>query len=182
MSLVNLTLTVVMDVYDFMCQDTNGYVMSVIVYMYVNVKYYHMIQDGKFTPFSSHFCITFDLSLPLSPSLSPSLSFCTSLPLPSFSLSLSLEQAKSSILPELIELMNDEECCVRVAALETLSDLISFLDEPTLKTQIVPLVKKFCQRAFNSGDNSLTTVVRLLGRLCDLLKGKPPSLVIIMQG
>jgi hypothetical protein len=70
--------------------------------------------------------------------------------------------------------MNDEECCVRVAALETLCDLISFLDDLTLKTQIVPLVKKFCQRAFNSGDNSLTTVVRLLGRLCDLLKGKPP--------
>ena len=135
-----------------------------------------MIQGGKFTPFSSHFCVTFDLSLPLSP--------CLSLSLPSLSLSpsLSLEQAKSSILPELIELMNDEECCVRVAALETLCDLISFLDEPTLKTQIVPLVKKFCQRAFNSGDNSLTTVVRLLGRLCDLLKGKPPSLVIIMQG
>ena len=131
------------------------------------------------------------ISLSVSYSLSSSLSFCTSLPLPPFSpplslsfpsLSLSLEQAKSSILPELIELMNDEECCVRVAALETLCDLISFLDEPTLKTQIVPLVKKFCQRAFNSGDNSLTTVVRLLGRLCDLLKGKPHSLVIIMQG
>ncbi len=68
--------------------------------------------------------------------------------------------------------MNDEECCVQCAALETLCDLISFLDEATLKTQIVPLVKKFCQRSFNSGDNSLTTMVRLLGRLCDLLKGQ----------
>ena len=68
--------------------------------------------------------------------------------------------------------MADEECCVRVAALETLCDLISFLDETTLKTHIVPLVKKFCQRSFNSGDNSLTTVVKLLGRLCDQLKGQ----------
>ena len=113
-------------------------------------------------------------------SLSLSVSLCLS-PSPSHppSLSLSLEQAKASILPELIELMNDEECCVRVAALESLCDLISFLDEATLKTQIAPLVKKFCQRAFNSDDNSLTTVVRLLGRLCDLLKGQ--SFTIFMQ-
>ena len=59
---------------------------------------------------------------------------------------------------------------MRVVAMETLTDLLSFLDEETRRTQIVPLIKKFCQRSLNSGDKSLTTVARLFGRLCDQLK------------
>ena len=117
------------------------------------------------------------LSFFLSVSQSLTHSFCFSLFFFFLSLSLSLsplrlEQAKSTILPELIELTNDEECSVRVAAIETLCDLLSFLDDALLKTHIIPLVKKFCQRSLNSGDDSLTTVVRLYGRFCDQLKGE----------
>ena len=77
----------------------------------------------------------------------------------------------SLIFPELIELTNDEECCVRIAGVETLTELISFLDEETLRSDVVPLVKKFCEQALMSGDNSLPVVARLLGRLCHELKG-----------
>ena len=40
----------------------------------------------------------------------------------------SLEQTKSAILPELVELTNDEECYVRLAGLETVVNILSLLD------------------------------------------------------
>jgi len=83
---------------------------------------------------------------------------------------LGVDLAMSLIFPELIELTNDEECCVRIAGVETLTELISFLDEETLRSNVVPLVKKFCEQALMSGDNSLPVVARLLGRLCHELK------------
>ena len=89
-----------------------------------------------------------------------------------FSLPLTrLELTKSTILKELIELTNDEECAVRTAAIETLTELLSFLDNTTLKTSIVPLVQGVCNQAMSTGDTSLPVVARLLGRLCHELKG-----------
>ncbi len=41
----------------------------------------------------------------------------------------SLEPTKSAILPELVDLSNDEESCVRLAALETIVSLLSLLDD-----------------------------------------------------
>ena len=73
---------------------------------------------------------------------------------------------KSPILPNLIELLSDEECCVRVAAVETLVELVSFLDEGTLRSETVPLLMKFCEEALSAGDSTLLTVARLLGRIC----------------
>ena len=83
-----------------------------------------------------------------------------------------LDLTKSSILPNLIELTSDEECSVRVTAVETLVELISFLDEGTLQSETVPLLKKFCEEALSAGDGSLLTVARLLGRMCHELKGE----------
>lgn len=39
-----------------------------------------------------------------------------------------LEATKSAILPELVELTNDEECHVRIAGLETVVNILSLLD------------------------------------------------------
>ena len=39
-----------------------------------------------------------------------------------------LEQTKSAILPELVELTNDEESHVRLAGLETVVKILSLLD------------------------------------------------------
>ena len=61
---------------------------------------------------------------------------------------------------------------MRVAAVETLVELISFLDEGTLRSETVPLLVKFCEEAFSAGDSSLLTVARLLGRMCHELKGE----------
>jgi len=40
-----------------------------------------------------------------------------------------LEQTKSAILPELVELTNDEESYVRLAGLETVVSILSLLDD-----------------------------------------------------
>ena len=42
-----------------------------------------------------------------------------------------LEQTKSAILPELLELTNDEECLVRLAGMETVVKILSLLDDGT---------------------------------------------------
>ena len=81
-----------------------------------------------------------------------------------------LDLTKSSFLPNLIELTSDKECSVRVTAVETLVELIYFLDEETLWSGTVPLLKKFCEEALSAGDGSLLTVARLLGRMCHELK------------
>ena len=91
----------------------------------------------------------------ISPSF-PFLSFSSSTSM-SFSPPPRLDLTKSSILPNLIELTSDEECSVRVAAVETLVELISFLDEGTLQSETVPLLKKFCEEALSAGDGSLLT-------------------------
>ena len=43
-----------------------------------------------------------------------------------------LEATKSAILPELVELTNDEESCVRLAGLETVVNVLSLLDDGAL--------------------------------------------------
>ena len=83
-----------------------------------------------------------------------------------------LVEMKSSILPELNELVKDEECSVRVAAFDTLTELISFLEAPTLQTQFVPLMRKFCESSYAACDDSLPVVARNLGLLCHNLKCK----------
>ena len=45
----------------------------------------------------------------------------------------SLEATKSAILPELVELTNDEKSYVRLAGLETVVNLLSLLDEGEAK-------------------------------------------------
>ena len=46
-----------------------------------------------------------------------------------FELFYSLDATKNAILPELVELTNDEESFVRLAGLETVVNLLSLLDE-----------------------------------------------------
>ncbi|XP_064621258.1 serine/threonine-protein phosphatase 4 regulatory subunit 4-like isoform X2 [Lineus longissimus] len=79
---------------------------------------------------------------------------------------LGLEATKSAILPELVELTNDEESHVRLAGLETVVNMISLLDDDTCTNTIVPLVCKFCQQAMESGDSTLPVVAKQLGKLC----------------
>ena len=63
---------------------------------------------------------------------------------------------------------------MRVAAIEALIDLLSFLDKPTLKNEVVPLLKRFCDWSLKpGGQDAVSAVARLLGRMCYELKGTP---------
>ncbi|XP_064600821.1 serine/threonine-protein phosphatase 4 regulatory subunit 4-like [Liolophura sinensis] len=79
---------------------------------------------------------------------------------------LGLEATKSAILPELVELTNDEESHVRIAGLETVVNILSLLDDETCKNTIVPLVCKFCQQSVLSQDSTLPVVAKQFGKLC----------------
>ncbi|XP_061165811.1 serine/threonine-protein phosphatase 4 regulatory subunit 4-like isoform X2 [Saccostrea echinata] len=79
---------------------------------------------------------------------------------------LGLEATKSAILPELVELTNDEECHVRIAGLETVVNILSLLDSETCGTTIIPLVCKICQQAVQAEDATLPVVATQLGKLC----------------
>ncbi len=84
-----------------------------------------------------------------------------------------MELAEVNVLPELIELLKDEESAVRIAALEVMVDLISFWTEPCLRTTVKPLLSKFCESVTKKSDFViLEGVARLLGKLCYELKGK----------
>ncbi|KAL9957888.1 hypothetical protein ACROYT_G034843 [Oculina patagonica] len=78
---------------------------------------------------------------------------------------LGLESTQSIIIPELVELTNDEETSVRLAGLETITNLLSLLDDDTCTAIIVPLVQKFCEEIPKQCSESLLTIARLFGKL-----------------
>lgn len=81
--------------------------------------------------------------------------------------------SEESLLPELVELMNDEETRVRVAALGAMTDLVSLWSEECVRKVVVPLVIKFCESAAKANDPQLMEgVATYLGRLCYEMRGK----------
>ena len=81
--------------------------------------------------------------------------------------------AEGSILPELVELLNDEENFVRVTALQVLTDLLTLWSEQCQKSLVIPLVQGFCKAANKSRDwQQLEGVSQLLGRICYEMKGR----------
>ncbi|KAG1681989.1 Serine/threonine-protein phosphatase 4 regulatory subunit 4 [Nymphon striatum] len=79
------------------------------------------------------------------------------------------DAAKVSILPELVELSNDEQVHVRLAGIETVVNLLNFLDDETCSQIIVPLVKNFCQNSLSNEDATLPVIALNLGKLCHSL-------------
>ncbi|XP_054723617.1 serine/threonine-protein phosphatase 4 regulatory subunit 4-like, partial [Uloborus diversus] len=79
---------------------------------------------------------------------------------------LGLETTKNSILPELVELANDEENFVRLTAIETVVRMVPFLDDDTCTQIIIPLMKKFCENALQLKDSTLPVITKQSGQLC----------------
>ncbi|XP_076441962.1 serine/threonine-protein phosphatase 4 regulatory subunit 4-like isoform X2 [Babylonia areolata] len=79
---------------------------------------------------------------------------------------LGLENTKSAILPELVELTNDEESNVRIAGLDTIVNILPMLDDELKAVTVVPLVCKFCQKAMQAEDSTLPNVASYIGKLC----------------
>ncbi|XP_073466181.1 serine/threonine-protein phosphatase 4 regulatory subunit 4 [Aquarana catesbeiana] len=81
------------------------------------------------------------------------------------------ELTKSAILPELVELARDEGSSVRLAAFETLVNLLVMFDHDDRSQIVLPLVKSFCEKSFKADESVLTSLSLHLGKLCHGLQG-----------
>ncbi|KAI5767788.1 PPP4R4 [Gulo gulo luscus] len=81
------------------------------------------------------------------------------------------ELTKSVVLPELIELSRDESSSVRLAAFETLVNLLDVFDADDRSQTILPLVKSFCEKSFKADEAILISLSFHLGKLCHGLYG-----------
>ncbi len=59
---------------------------------------------------------------------------------------LGAESARAALLPQLVELSNDEAARVRLAAVEAVVQVLALLDDDARKSVIVPLVIKSCDQ------------------------------------
>ncbi|TRY77320.1 hypothetical protein TCAL_11644 [Tigriopus californicus] len=96
----------------------------------------------------------------------PEVRFCMCRHVGFVSRGVGLDITKAAILPQLVELSNDEKSQVRLAAIETVVHLLSLLDDETCTQIIVPLVIKSCEQAKHLEDESLPSIAHFLGRLC----------------
>ncbi|XP_052041126.1 serine/threonine-protein phosphatase 4 regulatory subunit 4 isoform X4 [Apodemus sylvaticus] len=81
------------------------------------------------------------------------------------------ELTKNVVLPELIELSRDESGSVRLAAFETLVNMLDMFDTDDRSQTILPLVKSFCEKSFKADESILISLSFHLGKLCHGLYG-----------
>ncbi|KAM4690359.1 serine/threonine-protein phosphatase 4 regulatory subunit 4 isoform 2-T2 [Rhinophrynus dorsalis] len=81
------------------------------------------------------------------------------------------ELTKSVVLPELVELARDEGSSVRLAAFETLVNLLIMFDHDDRSQIVLPLVKSFCEKSLKADESVLTSLSLHLGKLCHGLQG-----------
>ncbi|XP_029898146.1 serine/threonine-protein phosphatase 4 regulatory subunit 4 isoform X3 [Aquila chrysaetos chrysaetos] len=81
------------------------------------------------------------------------------------------ELTKTVVLPELVELARDEGSSVRLAAFETLVNLLDMFDADDRSQTVLPLVKSFCEKSFKADESILVSLSFHLGKLCNGLYG-----------
>ncbi|XP_075224826.1 serine/threonine-protein phosphatase 4 regulatory subunit 4-like isoform X2 [Lycorma delicatula] len=73
----------------------------------------------------------------------------------------------TDLLPILNEFANDEESIVRVAAYQTMVDILDYLSPELLKNSVIPLFKKMTERAFVASEDGLKLIVsKNFGKVC----------------
>ncbi|OXB72527.1 UNVERIFIED_CONTAM: hypothetical protein H355_005516 [Colinus virginianus] len=77
------------------------------------------------------------------------------------------ELTKTVVLPELVELARDEGSSVRLAAFETLVNLLDMFDSDDRRQTVLPLVKSFCEKSFKADESILVSLSFHLGKLCN---------------
>ncbi|XP_030627899.1 serine/threonine-protein phosphatase 4 regulatory subunit 4 [Chanos chanos] len=77
-----------------------------------------------------------------------------------------LDHTKAVVLPELVELARDEGSTVRLAAFDTIINLLEMFDSEDRTRVIFPLVKTFCEKCFKADEAVLTSLSFQYGKLC----------------
>ncbi|XP_034188374.2 serine/threonine-protein phosphatase 4 regulatory subunit 4 isoform X2 [Osmia lignaria lignaria] len=78
---------------------------------------------------------------------------------------LGAESVKPALLPSLVELANDEEINVRCASVQIIAHLLPHLQEDSIKTIIIPLIKKLCENSMRSDDNVICVIAQEYGKI-----------------
>ncbi|XP_029453730.1 serine/threonine-protein phosphatase 4 regulatory subunit 4 isoform X4 [Rhinatrema bivittatum] len=81
------------------------------------------------------------------------------------------ELTKTVVLPELVELSRDENNSVRLAAFESLVNLLIMVDHDDRLQIVLPIVKSFCEKSFKADESVLASLSLHLGKLCHGLQG-----------
>ncbi|MCJ8744013.1 hypothetical protein PDJAM_G00101280 [Pangasius djambal] len=76
------------------------------------------------------------------------------------------EHTKAVVLPELVELARDEGSTVRLAAFDTIINLLEMFDNDDRTRVIFPLVKTFCEKCFKADEAVLASLSFQYGKLC----------------
>uniref|UniRef100_W5KHM2 Protein phosphatase 4 regulatory subunit 4 n=1 Tax=Astyanax mexicanus TaxID=7994 RepID=W5KHM2_ASTMX len=76
-----------------------------------------------------------------------------------------LDHTKAVVLPELVELARDEGSTVRLAAFDTIINLLEMFDSDRTRV-IFPLVKTFCEKCFKADEAVLASLSFQYGKLC----------------
>ncbi|KAG7466310.1 hypothetical protein MATL_G00163460 [Megalops atlanticus] len=82
-----------------------------------------------------------------------------------------VDHTKVVVLPELVELARDEGSTVRLAAFDTIVNLLEMFDSDDRTRVIFPLVKAFCEKCFKADEAVLASLSFQYGRLCHGLSG-----------
>uniref|UniRef100_A0AAY4D4Y0 Phosphatase PP2A regulatory subunit A/Splicing factor 3B subunit 1-like HEAT repeat domain-containing protein n=1 Tax=Denticeps clupeoides TaxID=299321 RepID=A0AAY4D4Y0_9TELE len=77
-----------------------------------------------------------------------------------------LEHIKAAVLPELVELAQDEGNTVRLAAFDTIINLLEMFDNDDRTCVIFPLVKTFCEKCIKADEAVLASLSYQYGKLC----------------
>uniref|UniRef100_A0A672NC38 Protein phosphatase 4, regulatory subunit 4 n=1 Tax=Sinocyclocheilus grahami TaxID=75366 RepID=A0A672NC38_SINGR len=77
-----------------------------------------------------------------------------------------LDHTKVEVLPELVELAQDEASTVRLAAFDTIINLLEMFDSDDRTCVIFPLVKAFCEKCFKGDEAVLASLSYQYGKLC----------------
>ena len=82
--------------------------------------------------------------------------------LPALSRAIGAEHASRLVLPELLELLSDEEVGVRLAGFEALAELLDILESQTLRETVVPLIKRLLRAV---PEEMIRVLAQLFGQL-----------------
>ncbi|XP_048852844.1 serine/threonine-protein phosphatase 4 regulatory subunit 4-like [Brienomyrus brachyistius] len=96
---------------------------------------------------------------------------CMCRQLESIARGIGVEPTKTLVLPELMELAQDEGSMVRLAAFDTIVSLLEMFDSEDRTRIIFPLVKAFCEKCFQAEEAALASLSYQYGRLCHGLSG-----------
>ncbi|XP_051952158.1 serine/threonine-protein phosphatase 4 regulatory subunit 4-like isoform X2 [Xyrauchen texanus] len=77
-----------------------------------------------------------------------------------------VDLTKVEVLPELVELAQDESSTVILAAFDTIINLLEMFDSDDRTCVIFPLVKAFCEKCFKADEAALTSLSCQYGKLC----------------